>query len=280
MRLLPLLALLVLSLAIVGCQDGSKTNDKKASEKFSDLGKDEEFKDAHKEPKELTNKEIKGQKIKFPTEGEQGIAYEVKSTDESNAYLYVIHEWWGLNDHILREADRLHSALEGKVNVMAIDLYDGKVTDKRDEAGKLMRAATPERCKEILSGALNYAGEGKKVGTIGWCFGGGWSLQTGILAGDEGVASIIYYGMPEENAKNLLPLKADVMGIFATKDKWITPEVDKKFGDLMRATGKSYVSHSFEADHAFANPSSDNYDEPSAKEANELALAFLKQRLL
>ena len=74
-------------------------------------------------------------------------------------------------------------------------------------------------------------------------------------------------------------MKQIFLGIFAEKDAWITPEVAKKFGDLAKATGKNYDYHLFDADHAFANPSSERYVEKEAQKANKLATSFLKERL-
>ena len=162
---------------------------------------------------------------------------------------------------------------------MALDLYDGNVTDDRDQAGKYMKAATQERCEAIINGALALAGADAKVATVGWCFGGGWSLRSSILAGERGVGCVMYYGMPVEKAKELAPLKADVLGIFAKKDGWINEKVITPFEALAKATDKNLDVHWFDAEHAFANPSSPRYNEAAAKEANGLALAFFKEKL-
>jgi len=50
----------------------------------------------------------------------------VKAAGPTKKYLFVIHEWWGLNDYIKQEAEKLQKELG--VNVIALDLYDGKVT--------------------------------------------------------------------------------------------------------------------------------------------------------
>ena len=78
--------------------------------------------------------------------------------------------------------------------------------------------------------------------------------------------------------KLLLQIIADVLGIFGEKDEWINPKVVTKFDALMKATGKNFTFKQFDADHAFANPSSPRYMEAAAQEANAMALAFLKER--
>ena len=239
---------------------------------------DPAFKDAHETP-EANDHQAEGQMVTFATpDGAEGSAYALTTATASTKYLFVIHEWWGLNDHIKEEADRLFAEL-GDVNVMALDMYDGQVATSPDEAGKFMQAVKAERAEAIVKGAIAKAGSTAKIGTIGWCFGGGWSLRSSIMAGAQGAACVIYYGMPVQKAEELAPLKADILGIFAEKDGWINPEVVGKFEDLAKATGKKIEVHQYDADHAFANPSNPAFNETAAGDANAKALAFLKARL-
>ncbi len=245
---------------------------------MKDFAKDEDFKNAH-ELKDDVPFEPKGEMMEFPsTDGKQGSAYFLKAAEGGSDYLFVIHEWWGLNNHIKQEAERLQADLGGNVNVMALDLYDGKVATNREDAGKYMQATKEERASAIIEGAIQHAGEQAKIATIGWCFGGGWSLKSSILAGEQGVGCVIYYGMPLQEPDKLKPLKADVLGIFAEKDGWITPEVVDNFKETAEGVGKKVEIHQFDADHAFANPSSERYNKEAAMKANVLALEFLKER--
>jgi carboxymethylenebutenolidase len=91
-----------------------------------------------------------------------------------------------------------------------------------------MQAVKTERAESILKGALALS-KGNKIATIGWCFVGGWSLQTGILPGNQAKACVMYYGMPEKYLERLSMLKTDVLGVFASKDKWINNEVVNQF---------------------------------------------------
>ncbi|MEZ4886956.1 MAG: dienelactone hydrolase family protein [Chitinophagales bacterium] len=246
---------------------------------MKDFAKDEEFKNAHELKADIPF-EPKGTMMEFAsTDGKKGSAYLLKASESSPEYLFVIHEWWGLNNHIKQEAERLQADLGGNINVMALDLYDGKVATNREDAGKYMGATTEERGNAIIQGAINYAGKEAKIATIGWCFGGGWSLKSSILAGEQGAGCVIYYGMPLQEADKLKPLKADVLGIFAEKDGWITPKVVNDFKETATGIGKKVEVHQFDADHAFANPSSERYNAEAATKANALALTFLKERL-
>ena len=269
--------LILFSFLLFSCGN-ENSNQEGTTDKMAKHADDENFKNQHETPAKI-DFNGKGEMIKIPVaEGDAGNAYSLKATTSTDNYLFVIHEWYGLNDHIKKEAERLYGEL-GNVNVMALDLYDGKVADNRDDASKYMKASTEERSKAIINGALKMAGSNAKVGTIGWCFGGGWSLRSSILAGAQGAGCVIYYGAPVENAKELVDLNADVLGIFGDKDAWINPDVVNKFDALMKATGKNFSFKIFEADHAFANPSSPRYVEAAAQEANPMALAFLKERL-
>ena len=197
---------------LIACGDSSTTenNDGEGMEQFAD---DPEFKDKHESPTSIDFKG-KGTSLKFPTaDGKEGSAYHIPASDSSNKYLFVIHEWWGLNDHIRQEADRLAGELED-THVLALDLYDGNVTDNPDEAGKFMQSVQEERLNTIVKGALTYAGADAKVATIGWCFGGGWSLRSSILAEDQGVGCVIYYGMPVKEAQQLAPIEIRRPGHF------------------------------------------------------------------
>ncbi len=245
---------------------------------MAQFSEDKEFQEAHEEPA-ATQYKGKGQMIDFPTpDGQQASAYVLAPAHTSDKALLVIHEWWGLNDHIKREAEMLFDSL-GDVLVMALDIYDGNVATTREKAGEYMQAVKPERARAIIQGALGQAGSGSKIGTIGWCFGGGWSLKASIMAGNQGAGCVMYYGMPVESAADLGPLKADVLGIFAEKDEWITPEVVQNFEKICDKANKDLEVHSFDADHAFANPSSPRYVEEAAKKANALALSFLREHL-
>jgi carboxymethylenebutenolidase len=251
---------------------------KSATTAFASLGDDKSFVSSHASPLPFTFVPEKGQMITFKTpDGKDGNAFEVKADKETKNYLLVFHEWWGLNDYIKQEAERLQKELG--VNVIAVDLYDGSVASNPDEAGKLMQAVKKERAEAIINGAIAHAGTNAKISTIGWCFGGGWSLQAALLAGKQANACVMYYGMPETDKERLKKLNAEVLGIFAGKDQWINAEVVKTFESNMKDAKKKLTVKTFDADHAFANPSNPKYDKVAAEEAHKLAMDFLRKRM-
>lgn len=276
-RLLPFLLLLCL-VVLASCGDAS---DKDASEETTDMADfadEKDFKDAHDTPKDIAFTP-KGEMVTFDTpDGKTATAYALMPEEKPDKFILVFQEWWGLNDHIKQEAERLFEALDG-VGVIAPDMYDGKVADNQEDAGKYMQAFNADRGNAIIDGMMAYAGEEAKFATIGWCFGGGLSLKASIMAADKGLGCVMYYGMPVQSAEEIAPLEVDVLGIFAEKDGWITPAVATKFENLAKATGKNVTINQFDAEHAFANPSNPKFDEKAAAEANAMALAFLKEKL-
>ena len=176
----------------------------------------------------------------------------------------LVHEWWGLNDQIKAVAAEL--AREGYV-ALAIDLYEGKVATTPDDAHAYMGGVDPEAAKDTVGSWARWLKESDKgtgkVATVGWCFGGGWSLMTGIVEPVDG--TIVYYGKVDRSAAMLGRLNGPVLGHFATHDQWINKAMVGKFEAAMKEAGKTYTSHWYDAQHAFANPTSSRYDEADAK---------------
>jgi len=192
----------------------------------------------------------------------------------------LVHEWWGLNDQIKSVAAEL--ARRGYV-ALAIDLYDGQVATTAADARRFMAtvARDPRTATETLAAWVAWLKAYKrgtgKVGTVGWCFGGGWSLNASIAAPVE--ATVIYYGDVRRKARDLARLKGPVLGHFATRDRWITRQMVAGFAAEMKKAGKSLTAYWYEADHAFANPTRARYDAADAKRAWTRTLAFYRETL-
>ena len=194
--------------------------------------------------------------------------------------IVVIHEWWGLNDHVKHWADRLAS--DGYAAV-AVDLYGGVVATTPDQAMSAMKSVDKDRSLQTMLAAYRFLAEDPRIqarhrASIGWCFGGGKSLQLALHA-PELDAAVMYYGQPVMDAKTLASLHAPLLGIFASRDQSFTPAIVKEFDEALTAAGKQHTILSYDAEHAFANPSSGRYDERSAGEAWEHVRAFLAENL-
>jgi len=250
-----------------------------ATQQFAMLAANKKFVMSHKNPLKIHFHSDIGKDITYKTaDGKDADAYELKAKNPTNNYLFVVHEWWGLNDWVKKESEKIYNDL-GNVNVIDLDLYDGKVASTREDAGKFMQSVKEDRADAIIKGAIAYAGPNARVATIGWCFGGGWSLQTTLLAGKQAIGCVMYYGMPEQDINKLKTLHCDVLGNFASKDGWINPKVVAKFEEDMKTAGKKITVHEFDADHGFANPSNPIYNSQATAEAYKYTIEFLKPRL-
>jgi carboxymethylenebutenolidase len=280
MKKLFLLTLMSLCGALAFGQSKMACCNPSSTQKFAMLASDKNFRMAHLTPKPYHFQSSIGTAVTYKTaDGKDANAFVFKAKNPTNNWLLVVHEWWGLNDFVKHESEKIYNDL-GNVNVLDLDLYDGKVATTQQDAGKYMQGVKEDRAKAIINGAIAYVGPNAHIATIGWCFGGGWSLQASLLAGKQDVACVMYYGMPEQDVNRLKTLNADVvLGNFGTKDQWINPKLIAKFDTDMKAAGKKLDYKEYEANHGFANPSSPAYDSPATTDAYARTIAYLKPRL-
>ncbi len=190
----------------------------------------------------------------------------------------LIHEWWGLNDQIRSMVPRFAQA--GYLS-LAVDLYQRQVAESPEKARQLMQAVQPDVATDALVTWIEWLRghpeSNGKVGTVGWCFGGGWSLNASLATPVD--ATVIYYGRCEKGAEEVAGLKGPVLGHFATRDQFINRDMVSAFERSMNAAGKSYVNHWYEADHGFANPTTTRHDAEDAALAWSRTLEFFHQHL-
>jgi len=263
-------------------QDGITVCHTPATDKFALFASNKSFNADHQMPREYVHYTTEGGKMitfKCP-DGTTANAYLIEAKKKTNNWVFVFQEWWGLNDNVKRQSEDLYKDL-GNVNVIALDMYDGKLATTKEDAGKYMGEFKMERGMQIILGVQNFAGKDAKIGTVGWCFGGGLSLQATLAYGKQAAACVVYYGMPEGDVERLKTLNTDVLGIFGTKDGWINGEVVKKFEVDMKSANKKLIVKNYEADHAFANPSNPlgTFDEVASKDAYKNTVEFFKARL-
>jgi len=194
----------------------------------------------------------------------------------------VIHEWWGLNENIKAMTRRL--AGEGYV-ALAVDLYGGATAQTPEAAQALMAAllAEPEAARRNLGQAYDYLEKyalAPRVASIGWCLGGGWSLQTALLYPDTLDAMVMYYGQVLTDRERLATLSMPVLGFFGAEDESIPVAEVQAFRSTLNELGKNAeVLIVPRVDHAFANPSGGNYNAQAANEAWDTTLKFLERHL-
>lgn len=192
----------------------------------------------------------------------------------------VIHEWWGLNDNVKHWTDRI--AAEGYA-ALAVDLYGGTIAKTADEAMAAIQKVDDVKALAILRAGHEFLAKDERVraprtASIGWCFGGRKSLEL-ALAEPELDGVVVYYGNPVTDATALAPMKAELLGVFGSRDKSIPTDKVAAFRSALTAAGKRFEIREYDADHAFANPSNPRYDEANAGKAWEVVRAFLRRIL-
>ncbi len=220
------------------------------------------------------------QDVKLTTAGGRSVSAALAVPAKTPApTLILIHEWWGLNDQI--KAVAAEYANLGYV-ALAVDLMDGKVATTPDAARAQTGAVKAEEATDTLVSWADWLKQHQastgKLGTVGWCFGGGWSLNASIATPVD--ATVIYYGRVTREAADLRNLEGPVLGHFGTQDKFINQEMVSGFeAELAKAEKSDVTIHWYDADHAFANPSSARYDDADAKLAWDRTTEFFAKNL-
>lgn len=196
--------------------------------------------------------------------------------------IVAVHEWWGLNDWVKEQADKL--ADQGYV-VLAVDLYRGKVAQNPDMAHQLMRGVAPDRANRDLQAAVAFLKSQKnvkadRIGSIGWCMGGGYSLDVALLDPTL-AATVINYGHLVTDPEELKKIHAAILGNFGAQDQGITPDDVHKFEQQLKSLGKSVDVKIYpDAGHAFENPNNkDGYRAPDAADAWQRTVTFFAAHL-
>ncbi len=224
-----------------------------------------------------------GEIIEFPSNGGTASGYLATPAGGEGIPLVVIQEWWGLVPHIQDVCDRF--AAEGFV-ALAPDLYRGESTTEPDEAGKLMMAMNIQQAGKDMSGAVDEVARraGRDaVGITGFCMGGGLALVAATQRPDKIKACVPWYGLiPWPDAQpDWDALEAAVLGHYAEKDGFFSPDAARELEADLKARGKDVeiVVHPG-VDHAFFNDTRPEvHDAATSQAAWERTLAFLRQHL-
>ena len=196
--------------------------------------------------------------------------------------IIVIHEWWGLNDWVKEQASKL--ADQGYV-ALGIDLYRDKVATTPEMAHEIMRGVPEDRAKRDLHAAFEYLSsqpnvKKARIGAIGWCMGGGYSLDV-ALQEPTLAADVINYGHLATDPEALKKINAPILGLFGGQDHGITPNDVHKFEQTMKQLGKTIDIKIYDdAGHAFENPNNkDGFRPADAADAWRRTVDFLASNL-
>ncbi len=281
-------ALLFCGALLGACGSGDKDDDKAAGRANADAMAREHANDttvASPGARTAPGRAVISENMPYAEMGDELVyGYFVAPADmfEPLPAVIMIHEWWGLNDNIRMMADRL--AAEGYI-VLAVDLYGGRTAATPAEARNLMLSVVedPESANDNIRDAYKFVSDtagAPRVGSLGWCFGGGWSLNTAQLFPDELDASVIYYGQVTDDEDKLRPVNAAILGLFAAEDTGIKVASVESFGEALQRLRKQHEIHVYPGvGHAFANPTGTSYDARAADDAWRRTLEFLGAHL-
>ncbi len=196
--------------------------------------------------------------------------------------IIVIHEYWGLNDWVKEQASKLS---DQGYEALAIDLYRGKVATTPDLAHELMRGVPEDRAKRDLHAAFEFLQaqpnvKKDRIGAIGWCMGGGYSLDV-ALQEPTLAADVINYGHLATDPAELKNISAPILGSFGGQDQGITPDDVHKFEAGMKQLDKKVEIKIYDdAGHAFENPNNKTgYRPADAADAWKRTVNFLAENL-
>ena len=223
--------------------------------------------------------DVKTETIQFPSGSETITGYlALPAGAGRHPAMVVIQEWWGLNDWVKEQARKL--ADQGYV-ALAPDLYRGQVAADPGMAHELMRGMPQDRALRDLEAAFAYlAGrkdvEANKIGSVGWCMGGGLSLQLAVHE-PKLAACVVNYGAPPTDPADISKIHAPILGNYGALDRGIPPGNVEAFEKAAKAAGKSIDAKIYDgAGHAFENPNNkDGYRPEAAADAWNRTVAFL-----
>jgi carboxymethylenebutenolidase len=218
--------------------------------------------------------------VEFPANGTTTSGYLATPPAGRGPGVLVIQEWWGLVRHIKNVCDRF--AAEG-FTALAPDLYHGRSATEPNEAGKLMMALNIAQAEKDLRGAAAYLAaqsSTKKIGAVGFCMGGQLALFAATLNPTIG-ATVNFYGIHPNVTPDYTKLAGPVLGLYAERDGFVTPQVARDVDAAIRKAGKASEIHIYpNVAHAFFNDERpDVYDKAAAEDAWRRTLAFLRQHL-
>jgi carboxymethylenebutenolidase len=221
-----------------------------------------------------------GKMVQFPANGTTTSAYLATPAAGKGPGVIVVQEWWGLVQHIKNVCDRF--AAEG-FTALAPDLYHGKTASEPDSAGKLFMALNIAQAEKDLRAAATYlAGHSstQKLGAVGFCMGGQLALFAGTVNPNVG-AVVDFYGIHPNVKPDYTKLSGPVLGLFAEKDQFVTPQAARDVDAAIKKAGKQSEIHIYpNVDHAFFNDERpDVYNKAAAEDAWRRTLAFFRRHL-
>ena len=193
----------------------------------------------------------------------------------------IVHDWWGLNEHVRSEANRIAAA--GYI-VLAVDLYGGDVVDTPAAARAKMIAVVenPDLVESNLRQALDFVdvAGAPQIATLGWGLGGAWALDASRLFPGRVDAAVIYYGQVSDDEERLADIDSPVLAFFGERDRGIKVDSVRRFESAMQRLRKDLTLHVFEdTGHGFVDPARGTYRADIAADTWQQTMDFLATNL-
>ncbi len=221
---------------------------------------------------------MRSESISFTTANGDTTAYLARPEEGGGKAVILIHEWWGLNEHIKDVASRY--AAEGFFAI-APDLYRGKIAANSEEAGVMMRGLAVEDGLDTIECAVGEAMASLGIshfGVTGFCMGGTFALRAACELEGFSAAAPFYGDIPEEDV--LKNLRTPTIFVSGTRDAWINTEKVAYLEDAAERYELPIHSVKYEADHAFFNDTRPEvYDKIAANDAWALVVGFFNDKL-
>lgn len=196
--------------------------------------------------------------------------------------IILIHDRWGLDESTQDLSRRL--AAEGYI-VVAIDLFGGETAASPGSARTLEIKVfeNPQQAADNIRQAYQFLKDtfgAPKVASIGFGFGGGWSLNAAMLLPEELSATITYYGQVINDQEKLSAVQAPLLGLFAADDRVITAKSVLAFEVALEVLAKEFEIEIFSGvGRGFADPQSEKYSTETAALAWSQTLNFLDRHM-
>ena len=221
-----------------------------------------------------------GKMVDFKSNGGTTKGYLATPASGKGPGVLVIQEWWGLVDHIKKVCDRFAAA---GYSALAPDMYHGQTASEPDGAGKLFMALNIAQAEKDLAGAAKYlAGHSStaKLGAVGFCMGGQLALFAGTINSSIG-AVVDFYGIHPNVKPDYSKLAGPVLGLFAEKDAFVTPQTARDVEAAIKKAGKTATIPIYPGvDHAFFNDERpEAYNKAAAEDAWKRTLAHFQANL-
>lgn len=220
----------------------------------------------------------RSESLSFDTAGGATDAFVAMPEGETDRVVILIHEWWGLNDHIKDIAERY--AAEGFIAI-APDLYRGVIATNPDEASKMMHGLAIDDGLDTIRNTIGAAGIAYGIthfGISGYCMGGTFALRAACELEGISAAAPFYGDIPDDDV--LQKLTTPTIFVSGKRDAWINTEKIAKLEDAVERFELPLTSVKYDADHAFFNNTRPEvYDETAARDAWALVTGFFRDKL-